>query len=95
MLIFLRLVLGMLVGSVFGSVIGMLLAPRSGKETRKLIKEEFTHRVAEPAEDIQHNVQDQLQTLRGKIQNLSTELEETGKKAVKTMADNLPNKKDD
>jgi gas vesicle protein len=95
MFTFLRLLLGLLVGSVFGSIIGMLIAPRSGKETRKLIKEEFTHRVSEPAEGLQHNVQEQLSTLKTKIQSLSDELEETGKKAVKTMADNLPSNKED
>ncbi|MGC9502202.1 YtxH domain-containing protein [Baaleninema sp.] len=47
---------GMLLGSVVGAVTGVLLAPRSGRETRKILKKS-AQAMPELAEDLTSNVQ--------------------------------------
>ncbi|MBD2484209.1 MULTISPECIES: YtxH domain-containing protein [Planktothrix] len=53
---------GFVLGSVVGTVAGLLVAPRSGKETRKLLKKS-ADALPELAEDLSTNVQLQANRL--------------------------------
>jgi gas vesicle protein len=53
---------GMLVGSAIGTVLGLLIAPRSGKETRRILKKS-ADALPELAEDLSTSVQLQADRL--------------------------------
>lgn len=53
---------GMLIGAAMGTVAGLLLAPRSGRETRKLLKKS-ADALPEIAEDLSTSVQIQADRL--------------------------------
>lgn len=55
---------GLVLGSVVGTVVGLLVAPRSGKETRQLLKKS-AEALPELAEDLSTNVQIQANRLSG------------------------------
>lgn len=55
---------GLVLGSVVGTVVGLLVAPRSGKETRQLLKKS-AEALPELAEDLSINVQVQANRLSG------------------------------
>ncbi|MEY2985196.1 MAG: hypothetical protein RLZZ568_1813, partial [Cyanobacteriota bacterium] len=50
------LLVGMVIGGVIGSVTGLLLAPRSGKQTRQLLKKS-ADALPELAEDLASTLQ--------------------------------------
>lgn len=85
-----KFVAGALLGGAVGAVIGMLLAPRSGEETRTLIKEEFdarTRDVAEGLRDKSDLLKEKAAAFRDKVGDLSHELEETGRRTVSRFTD--------
>ncbi len=47
---------GILIGSAIGTIVGLLIAPRTGKETRKIVKKSATA-LPELAEDLSTSVQ--------------------------------------
>lgn len=47
---------GMMIGSAVGTIMGLLIAPRTGKETRKVIKKS-TDALPELAEDLSTSIQ--------------------------------------
>jgi gas vesicle protein len=53
---------GMMIGSAVGTVIGLLVAPRTGKETRKVLKKS-ANALPELAEDISTSIQFQADRL--------------------------------
>ena len=53
---------GMMIGSAVGTVIGLLIAPRPGKETRKVIKKS-ADALPELAEDLSTSIQFQADRL--------------------------------
>ncbi|MGD1919104.1 MAG: YtxH domain-containing protein [Pleurocapsa sp.] len=53
---------GMMIGSAVGTVIGLLIAPRTGKETRKVIKKS-ADAIPELAEDLSTSIQFQADRL--------------------------------
>lgn len=76
---------GALVGGAVGAVIGMLLAPRSGSETRELIREEFESRYREGSDNIREKsdlLKEKAAAFRDKMTDLSAELEDAGRKTV-------------
>lgn len=80
-----KFVLGALVGGAVGAAIGMLLAPRSGSETRELIKEEFDSRYRESADALREKsdiLKEKASAFKDKMCEISSELEETGRKTV-------------
>ncbi|HEY9687198.1 MAG TPA: YtxH domain-containing protein [Coleofasciculaceae cyanobacterium] len=80
-----KFVLGALVGSAVGAVVGMLLAPRSGAETREMIREEFDSRTREAADNLREKsdvLKEKAAAFRDKMTDLSSDLEETGRRAV-------------
>lgn len=58
------LIVGLLIGSAVGAVTGLLLAPRSGRETRQLLKKS-ADALPELAEDLSSSVQVQADRLSG------------------------------
>ncbi|MEO1133672.1 MAG: YtxH domain-containing protein [Cyanobacteria bacterium J06639_1] len=64
---------GLLVGTAIGTAIGVLVAPRSGKETRRLLKKS-ADALPEVAEDVSSNLQ--YQTARV-LESAQTSLDET------------------
>jgi len=80
-----KFVLGALVGGAVGAAIGMLLAPRSGSETRELIKEELDNRYRESADALREKsdvLKEKAAAFRDKVGEISSDLEETGRKTV-------------
>jgi gas vesicle protein len=80
-----KFVAGALVGGAVGAVIGMLLAPRSGSETRELIREELDSRYRESTDSLRDKselLKEKAAAFREKMTDLSSELEETGRKTV-------------
>ena len=76
---------GILLGGAIGAVIGMLLAPRSGSETRALIREEFDSRYQDSAEVIQAKseaIQEKTAAFREKVSHLAEDLEEKGQQVL-------------
>lgn len=66
---------GMLLGTVIGGVTGILMAPRSGRQTRQLLKKS-AQALPELAEDISANVQIQADRLsEATLRNLEETLE--------------------
>ena len=55
---------GLLFGTAIGTVVGLLIAPRSGKETRKFLKKS-ADALPELAEDLSSSVQLQADRLSG------------------------------
>ena len=54
-----KLVMGAIIGGAIGSVLGMALAPRKGKETRKILKEKGKE-LAENAKRESRNLYDSI-----------------------------------
>lgn len=53
---------GLMIGSAFGTVLGLLIAPRTGKETRKVLKKS-ADALPELAEDLTTSIQFQADRL--------------------------------
>lgn len=71
---------GVLLGTAIGSIVGLLLAPRSGRETRVLLKQsvESIPEVAEDAADSAHEQIDRLvQSARRSLDETIGKLNET------------------
>ena len=73
-----KFLFGALVGGAIGAAVGMLLAPRSGVETREMISEEVSSRYDDA---------------KGKVGDKVSELENTGKKTLDDVAEKLTGKK--
>lgn len=81
---------GALVGGAVGAAIGMLLAPRSGAETRELIREEFETRSRDVADSVREKgdvLREKAAAFKEKLGELSQDFEEAGKKAVSRFTD--------
>jgi gas vesicle protein len=90
MAMIIRFILGSLIGGGLGALIGLLLAPRTGKETRSLIKDEFDTRyqgskLQQSVKDTQNRVQKGLHDVKEKAQ---TQVETLQRNSVET-ADSL------
>jgi gas vesicle protein len=73
-----KFILGTLVGGALGAVLGLLLAPRSGQETRQLIKDEFSHRYNDSVDA----VKEKADAVKARIREEANHLEEAGRKVV-------------
>lgn len=85
-----KFILGTLVGGAVGAAIGMLLAPRSGAETRELIREELDNRYRESTDALREKsdlIKEKAAAFKDKMCELSSELEETGRKTVNRITD--------
>jgi gas vesicle protein len=76
---------GILIGGVVGAVMGLLLAPRSGAETREIIRQEVELKSREAAEALKEKSEgfkEKAAGLKEKVVELTAELEEKGKATV-------------
>ncbi len=60
-------VAGLLIGGAIGTIVGTIIAPRSGKETRRLLKK-TAQALPELAEDVSSSVQEQAHRLSTEAQ---------------------------
>lgn len=73
-----RFVFGAMVGGAIGAVMGMLLAPRSGAETREMIREELSTRYTESVDRLNEGTE----TVREKVRTITDDLERTGRETL-------------
>jgi gas vesicle protein len=69
---------GALIGGVAGAIMALLLAPRSGAETREIIRQEMETKSKEAAEVLK----EKAIVLKEKVVDVSTQLEEKGKETI-------------
>jgi gas vesicle protein len=67
-----KFLLGITLGGALGAVIGMLLAPRSGAETRQMLKSEMNTKVTETRGQIKKSYDDSLVVVKDKINEKMT-----------------------
>jgi gas vesicle protein len=85
-----KFMVGALVGGAVGAVMGMLLAPRSGVETREMIKEEFGSRYKDSLDGIRDKadmVKEKASAIKDKVKAVSEDLEEVGRRTVSRFTD--------
>lgn len=76
---------GALIGGVVGAVFGLLLAPRSGAETREIIRQEVETKSREAAEALKEKsefIKERAVGLKEKMVDMSSQLEEKGKETI-------------
>lgn len=76
---------GVLIGGVIGVVMGLLLAPRSGAETREIIRQEVKNKSEEAAEILKEKseiIKEKAIVLKEKVADMSTQLEAKGKETI-------------
>jgi len=87
---------GLLIGGALGAVIGLLLAPRSGEETRYMLRDEFNERMNRSLDTVKSKtseLKDRAYEFRGKAlqtaevlkdrgQQIASDLEEAGREAL-------------
>jgi len=76
---------GALIGGVVGAAMALLLAPRSGEETREMIRQEMEAKRREAAEALKESseaIQEKALVLKERVVDMSTQLEEKGKDAI-------------
>jgi gas vesicle protein len=76
---------GALIGGVVGAVMGLLLAPRSGAETREIIRQEMETKSREAAEALKGKseaIKERVAGLKDKMVDMSTQLGEKGKETL-------------
>lgn len=91
-----KFILGSLVGGAIGCVVGMLLAPRSGVETREMIKTEIDDRyressraISDKANEVKHKAETLAHDVSSRVKTITDELEEVGEKAVQSVSKKL------
>lgn len=90
-----KYVLGAVIGGAIGAAVGILLAPRSGVETREMIREELSNKYNDTKEQVEtrldrinDQISDKTELLKSKaneigdrVKQISEDLEERGRKA--------------
>lgn len=87
-----KFVLGALVGGAVGAALGMLLAPRSGAETRALIRQEVESRSRQAGDRVKEKsdvLKEKAAAFRDKMHDMADDLEETGRRALNKVSDGL------
>ena len=76
---------GLVLGGALGAIIGLLLAPRPGRETRSIIKEEFerrvdetSHNIKEKASELTSEVGHRVDDLKHRAKDIAQDLERVG-----------------
>ncbi len=69
--------IGLLTGAVIGGVFALLFAPKSGKETRQLIKDKAT--------DVVETVKEKTSGVMDTVKEVTSESSRKGKAAVKAL----------
>jgi gas vesicle protein len=84
-----KFILGALLGGALGALIGMLLAPRSGVETREMIRDEVANRyytskdnLSKRTDELRERATDKATAIRDRVREIAEDLEETGRRTV-------------
>lgn len=91
-----RFIGGLLIGGALGAIIGLLLAPRSGEETRQMVADEFNTYMNRSMDDVKAKgveLRDKAKVtadqLREKGQQLAADLETTGRNTWDKVRSNI------
>ena len=68
--------LGAFVGGILGAALGILLAPRSGVETREMIKDSIDNCCNETKSRVEHEWHDKTDNIKAKASNISNRVKE-------------------
>lgn len=85
-----KFLVGAFLGGAIGAIIGMLLAPRSGTETRALIREEFDNRYRESSDTVREKsdrIREKAVAFKDKLGELSDDLEKKGQQVLSRFTD--------
>ena len=77
-------------GGAIGAAFAMLLAPRSGVETREMIREEFDSKVRDARNALNEKkdtLKEKTDSLKDKFTEVASELEEAGRRALGRFSD--------
>jgi gas vesicle protein len=80
-----NLIGGLLAGAAIGVAVGILLAPRSGDQTRKKIKRDSKHLMG----GLKHSVEDSIDTLRDQYNHGIDELAKRSKGTIANVSDRV------
>jgi gas vesicle protein len=61
-----KFLLGAILGGVLGGVVALMLAPRTGEETRAMIREEFNNRYGERVDGVKTAMRDRVSVIQDK-----------------------------
>ena len=80
-----KFIVGALVGGAIGAAFAMLLAPRSGVETRAMIRKEFDDKVHDAGNTLREKKEtfkEKTEGIKDKFAEVASELEEAGRRAL-------------
>lgn len=80
-----KFIVGAVVGGVVGAAFGMLLAPRSGVETREMIREELDNQLRTANDALREKsgaIKEKADVLKSKVAEVASELEDAGRRAL-------------
>ena len=80
-----NLIGGLLAGAAIGVAVGILLAPRSGQQTRKKISKESKHLMG----DLKHTLGDSVDSLKSQYNRGIDELVKRSKGAIANASDHV------
>ncbi len=80
-----NLIGGLLAGAAIGVAVGILLAPRSGEQTRKKIRRESKHLIG----DLKHSVEGSMDTLKEQYNHGIDELAKRSKGVIANASDRV------
>ena len=86
-----RFLAGFVVGGAIGAVAGILLAPKSGEETRKLLSDsaqDIARRADETAKQIQSKADDAVSDLQKKGEEIKEKFQDLICKHIESIAEN-------
>lgn len=93
-----RFLAGFIVGGAIGAVAGVLLAPRSGEETRKMLKDtadDMARRADETAKQIKVKADDAVSDLQKKGDEIKEKLQDLITKQKESKAENTEEHKEE
>lgn len=93
-----RFLAGFIVGGAIGAVAGVLLAPRSGEETRKMLKDtadDMARRADETAKQIKVKADDAVSDLQKKGDEIKEKLQDLIAKQKEGKAENTEGNKEE
>ena len=80
-----KIISGFLIGAAMGAATGLILAPSSGKKTRKKLKAESKRLANELIEKANESLEDAKRTYNKKVDNYT----KTGKASIENLAENI------
>ena len=91
-----KFLLGGIVGGAIGCVVGMLLAPRSGVETREMIRgdvegkyQDSVKTITEKTDEVRQKAQTVVDDVSNTVKTITDELEDVGQQTVDKVTQSL------